>query len=116
VQDDPRPGTPQTFTAEQWCRIIALACEPPEKSGRPISHWTPRELAEEPIKRGIVESISVRHIARFFNQAELKPHQSRYWLNSEPDAKADKKIADVTNLYGQATELLENDERVISLD
>lgn len=46
----------------------------------------------------------------------MKPHQSRYWLNSEPDAKAESKIADVTTLYGQAAELLEKGERVISLD
>lgn len=116
LQDDPRPGAPQTFTAQQWCQIIELACEPSEKSGRPISHWTPRELADEAIKRGIVKTISVRHIARFLTETELKPHQSRYWLNSEPDAEADIKIADVTNLYEQAAVLFENGERVISLD
>lgn len=65
LQDAPRPGTPATFSAEQWCQIMALACEPPEVSGRPISHWTPRELADEAIKRGIVETISERHIGRF---------------------------------------------------
>ncbi len=66
LQDAVRPGTPATFTAEQWCQIMALACEPPEaSSGRPISHWTPRELAAEAIKRGIVATISVRHLGRF---------------------------------------------------
>jgi putative transposase len=65
LQDAPRPGTPATFSAEQWCQIIALACEPPEASGRPISHWTPRELADEARKRGIVGSISERHVGRF---------------------------------------------------
>jgi putative transposase len=65
LQDAPRPGAPATFSAEQWCQIIALACEPPEASGRPISHWTPRELADEAIKRGIVETISERHVGRF---------------------------------------------------
>jgi putative transposase len=72
LRDDPRPGTPQTFTAQQWCQIIALACEPPENSGRPISHWTPRELAEEAIKRGIVNNISVRHIARFLKSGRVE--------------------------------------------
>jgi putative transposase len=65
VQDAQRPGVPATFRAEQWCQIIALACEPPETSGRPISHWTPRELAAEAIHRGIVETISERHVGRF---------------------------------------------------
>lgn len=65
LQDAPRPGAPATFGPEQWCQIIALACESPEDSGRPISHWTPRELADEAIQRGIVESISERHVGRF---------------------------------------------------
>ena len=54
-----RPGAPTTFSAEQWCQIIALACEPPEASDRPISHWTPRELADEARKREI-EPIELR--------------------------------------------------------
>ena len=105
LQDAPRPGAPATFSAEQWCQIIALACEPREASGRPISHWTPRELADEARKRGIVGTISTRHVARFYNQADLKPHQSRHGLNAEPDALADVKMADLTTLYGQAPAL-----------
>jgi transposase len=65
LQDAPRPGTPATFSVEQWCQIMALACEPPADSGRPISHWTPRELAAEARQRGIVETISERHVGRF---------------------------------------------------
>jgi len=65
LHDAPRPGAPATFSAEQWCQIIALACEPPDASGRPISHWTPRELADEARQRGIVATISARHIGRF---------------------------------------------------
>jgi putative transposase len=38
LDDAQRPGGPATFTAEQIVQIVALACEPPEKSGRPISH------------------------------------------------------------------------------
>ena len=66
LHDAPRPGTPATFTVEQWCQIMALACEPPADSERPISHWTPREVAAEAIKRGIVTTISERHVGRFF--------------------------------------------------
>ena len=65
LQDAPRPGAPSTFSAEQWCQIMALACEAPEDSERPISHWTPREVAAEAIKRGIVGTISERHVGRF---------------------------------------------------
>jgi putative transposase len=41
-----------------------MACEKPEKSGRPISQWTAREIADEMMKRKIVEGISARHAAR----------------------------------------------------
>ena len=84
LQDAPRPGTPPTFTLEQITQLYALACMPPEQYGRPISHWTPRELAEELVKQGIVESISPRHVGRLLEEAELKPHQSHYWLHPPP--------------------------------
>ena len=81
LQDSERVGAPVKFSMEQVIELFALACSPPdEEYGRPISHWTPRELANEIMKQGIIESISVRHVRRLLKEAELKPHQSRYWL------------------------------------
>ncbi|GAC1474849.1 MAG: hypothetical protein PVSMB5_28540 [Ktedonobacteraceae bacterium] len=68
LQDAPRPGTPPKFTAHQRCQIAALACEAPMKAGRPISHWTGREIAEELVKRGIVEQISARHASHLLKK------------------------------------------------
>lgn len=68
LQDLQRPGAPDTITPEQWCRIIALACENPDDYGRPITHWTHRELAEETIKQGIVEKISPSHLGRMLKK------------------------------------------------
>ena len=65
LADEPRPGTPGTFEPEQIAQIIAIGCEDPRACGRPVTHWTPRELADEVIKRGIVESISPRSVGRF---------------------------------------------------
>ena len=64
LEDEERPGGPTKFTAEQLTQIIAVACELPEESDRPVTHWTPRELADEVKQRGIVESISPRHVDR----------------------------------------------------
>ena len=75
LQDAPRPGAPATFSTEQWCQIIALACEPPEASGRPISHWRPRELADEACKRGMVATISKRHVGRFLKSGRSQAAQ-----------------------------------------
>jgi putative transposase len=68
LQDLPRPGAPARITADQVCQITALACEEPEESERPISHWTARETADEIIERGIVDRISPRHAARLLKR------------------------------------------------
>jgi len=65
LQDELRSGTSVKFTVEQIVQIVALACELPASSGRPISHWRPGELADEATKRGIVERISPRSVGRF---------------------------------------------------
>jgi putative transposase len=80
LQDSERIGAPVKFNMEQVIELFALACSKPEDYGRPISHWTARELADEITKQGIIESISVRHVGRLLEEAELKPHQSSYWL------------------------------------
>lgn len=68
LRDAPRSGAPRRITDEQVCQIMALACELPETSGRPISQWTARELADEIKRRGIVEQISDRHAARLLKR------------------------------------------------
>ena len=73
LEDLPRPGVPPRLSADQICRMEALACEKPEKSGRPISQWTGREIAEELIQRGIVDSISARHASRLLKKGASNP-------------------------------------------
>lgn len=85
LQDALRSGRPPTFTAEQLTHLFAIACEDPRESGRPISHWTNRELADELIQRDIVKTISPRHVGRLLEEADLKPHQIRYWLTPSND-------------------------------
>lgn len=84
LNDVPRSGVPLSFTLEQITHLYAIARAPPEQYGRPISHWTSRELADELVKQNIVESISPRHVGRLLEEADLKPHQSGYWLNPPP--------------------------------
>jgi len=87
LTDAPRPGAPGKFTPEQVTQILAVACEPPEKSGRPITHWTAHELADEVVKRGIVTSISTSQVSRYLREAALQPHKSRYWLNTTSNSR-----------------------------
>jgi len=73
LTDLPRPGAPSRLTTNQICQIEQMACEQPEESGVPISHWTGREIAEELIRRGIVKKISVRHASRLLKKGALNP-------------------------------------------
>ena len=66
--DAPRAGAPATYTPEQICAVIAMTCERPSGSERPISHWSQREIADEAIRRGLVPSISQRSVGRFLKK------------------------------------------------
>ena len=81
--------------------ILAVACEPPETSGRPITHWTAHELADEVVKRGIVVSISTSQVGRYLREAAMQPHKSRYWLNTtEKDpVKFQKQVEAICDTY-----------------
>ncbi len=64
LSDAPRPGRPVRISDAQVCQLVRLACEAPSTTGRPITEWTGRELADEVVRRGIVAAISPRHAAR----------------------------------------------------
>lgn len=68
LSDAPRSGSPGKFSAEQIAQIIAIACEVPQDNGYPVSHWTPKEIVMEAVKRGIVDSISERQVGRFLKR------------------------------------------------
>ena len=56
LRDRPRSGRPADIDADAWCRIMAVACEPPQTCSR--------ELAEEVRAQGIVEHLSAGHLRK----------------------------------------------------
>lgn len=68
LQDAPRPGREARISPEQVCQIMALVCETPQATGRPVSQWSGSELADEIVKRGIVSHISARHASRLIKR------------------------------------------------
>jgi putative transposase len=68
LKDKARSGRKPTITADQWCKIMALACEKPENHGIPITHWNHSTLTAEIIKQGIVETISMSHVGDFLKK------------------------------------------------
>jgi putative transposase len=68
LADAPRSGAPGSFSAEQIVQIVNMAWTPPPQVGRPIEAWTPRELADEAVKQGIVTTISARSVGRLLKR------------------------------------------------
>ena len=108
LSDAKRSGTPPKISAQSLCKLVALACDPPEKYNRPISHWTRHELQAEAIKQGIFKSISARHIGRLLKKLELRPHKNKYWLHKKADEFREQKIANICALYKDAQALKKN--------
>jgi len=119
LSDEPRSGNPGKFTPEQVTLLMALACEPPENSGLPITHWTVPELVKEAGKRKIVESISVSQMRRYLVEAELQPHKSRYWLNTKEKDPVEfqRKVEEVCDSYMDAPRLsAQEDTHTVCID
>ena len=119
LDDAPRSGAPDKFTPEQRVQIIAIACEVLDDSDEPTSQWTWQQIADQTVKRGIVEgSISTSTIGRILSEANLKPHRSSYWLNT-PNLDTEEFKADAENIceqYRKAPELHEQGIHLISTD
>ena len=91
LSDEYRSGAPQKFTAEQVAQVLALACESPEESGIPISHWTPPDLTRELLKRGIFDSISPRSVERFLKGGRYSSSQDR--ILDEAQRRRSRKVS-----------------------
>ena len=118
LSDAPRPGAPATFTAEQVSQIVALACEPPKLSGRPINHWTLRELRDEVLQRKIVTAISASRIGHFLQQAAVQPHRKKMWLNTtEKDPQTfQAQVENVCRTYREAPAKATAGTHTVSVD
>ncbi len=119
LSDAPRSGSPGRFTAEQIVGLIGIACEDPQSSGRPVTSWTGKELAEESQERGLVDSISESHVNRILREVDLKPHKSQYWCNTtETDPELfQQQVELVCQTYLEAPELYQQfDTHTVCVD
>lgn len=78
LADDPYNGKRGKYTPEQITQLYAIACENPDDSGRPISHWSLRELGEEMAQRGIVDvPMPITTVWEFLKSGRLEAAQGR---------------------------------------
>jgi transposase len=117
LADRPRSGRPRVFGSEVVAGIKALACEPPEDRGVPLSRWSSLELAAHAVGEGLVEAISSSTVRRWLHAAAIKPWRYRSWIFPR-DPEFGAKAARVLDLYGRVYGgvPLGPDEYVISAD
>lgn len=106
LRDAPRAGSPGKFTAEQLTQVLAVACESPQLSGRPITHWTLLELQAEVVKRGIVASISDSYLSVLLRSASLQPQKKR--CGSTPPRKIRQCSSDKCGRFAKPINKLTN--------
>jgi hypothetical protein len=68
LQDAKGRGRKEGFPPERRTKIVAISRESPAQSGLPVTHWTPLLLAEEAVRRGIVETISASTVSRILKK------------------------------------------------
>ena len=119
LRDAPRSGRPGTFTPTQVASVISIACEDPQKSGRPVTFWTAKEIADEVKLRNIAPSISMSQVQRFLNRVHLRPHRTKGWcFTTEKDQELFQQQAEaVCQTYLEAAQRLEKDNiRTVCID
>lgn len=88
--DLPRAGRPGKFTAAPVTAILAVACEPPENSNRPITRGTPRQRAGAVVKRGLGASISARQVGRFLKSGRPEAAPEPVWAQRPSGRSRDR--------------------------
>jgi hypothetical protein len=97
--------------------IKALACQPPEDRGVPLSRWSSLELAAQAVTERLVETISSSTVRRWLHGDAIKPWRYRSWIFPR-DPQFAAKAARVLDLYGRVFDgvALGGDDYVISAD
>jgi len=112
---NPAGAASPAFPPEVAIHLVKMACERPDEAGRSLSQWYCRDLAEELVARGLVESISAETVRRILSSHHLKPWRFHMW--ESPEVVRDEafviQVQEILELYTRA---LQPDEMVLSLD
>jgi putative transposase len=80
VYDAPRPGQKPLLDSEHGQRIIAMVCGPPP-AGQ--ARWTVRLVAQEAVKRKLVEHVSPATVHLLLQSHDLKPWRGKNVVRGE---------------------------------
>jgi hypothetical protein len=118
--DAKRSGRPPTFSPVQLAQVAqvkALACQPPESAGVPLSRWSCPEPARHAVTEQICAAVSAATVRRWLAEDAIKPWQYQSWIFiRDPNFAA--KATTVLDLYARLWQgqPLGPDEFVISAD
>jgi len=109
------PVDPGAFPPEELTAVVNLATTKTEEHDQPATRWSLDDLAMAIVNEAHHRSISRSTIWRILDDADLKPHQSVYWLNShDPDFEA--KALAICRLYLRAPQLYRHGRLLICCD
>ena len=80
IYDAPRPGQKPLLDTEQGQRIIAMVCGPPP-AGR--ARWSVRLIAQEAVKRKLVEHVGPETVRILLQNHDLKPWREKNVVRGE---------------------------------
>jgi transposase len=109
------PADPGAFPPDERLRVIALASSKTDEHPTPDNGWRLDELAFTIVNDAYHRAMSRSTIQRVLAEADLKPHQSVYWLNSH-DPDFDTKARAICQLYVQAPQFYEQGRLVLCCD
>jgi DDE superfamily endonuclease len=109
------PAGPGAFPPDEQLAVVAIATSTTQSHDRPGNGWTLDEIAAAIINEAHAQAISRATVWRILDQADLKPHQSVYWLNShDPDFQA--KAKEICRLYLDAPQFYQHGRLVLCCD
>lgn len=111
----PAPDDPGAFPPEELTAVVNLATSKTEDHDQPATRWSLDDLAFAIVNEAHHRAMSRATIWRLLNDADLKPHQSVYWLNSH-DPEFDAKAQAICRLYLEAPRLYQQGRLVICCD
>lgn len=103
------------FPPEDRHKVVVLATTQPADVGIPTARWSLDDLAYHILRDAHYRDMARSTVQRILAEADLKPHQSRYWLHSD-DPEFEAKALDISRLYLDAPRLYQRGELVICVD
>lgn len=104
LRDAVRAGRPCVYTAAQKAWYFQKVLESARDNGVPISRWSGAELVQFAKRAGLDPVPDPATLWRWLDQADIKPHRWRYWLQIT-DPNFETRMKDVTGIYLRAIAL-----------